>query len=142
MDFPRENFSKKFLAHKKYFLDLSQNNFAGNFSRDFHKKFSRHTRQSPGSRFSQNTASHLSPDSCIHSPPHAADPESKLVSANSLLRIHLNQRLVGIHSRKVCRDVIAMCSSSAGIKSGHSGQIRPCFRKLLHENYTKKRSRK
>jgi len=44
MDFPRENFSKKFLAHKKYFLDLSQNNFTGNFSRDFHKKFFRRMR--------------------------------------------------------------------------------------------------
>jgi len=29
------------------------------------------------------------------------------------------QRLVGIHSRKVCRGVSAVCSPSAGIKSGN-----------------------
>jgi hypothetical protein len=30
-----------------------------------------------------------------------------------------SQHFVGIYSRKVCRGVIAACSPSAGIKSGH-----------------------
>ena len=34
-------------------------------------------RQTPGSRFSKNAASHLSLDSCIRSSPHAADPENR-----------------------------------------------------------------
>ncbi|MFA5416324.1 MAG: hypothetical protein WC295_12585 [Methanoregula sp.] len=53
-----------------------------------------------------------------------------------------SQRLVRIHSRKVCRDVIAACLPSAGIKSGHSGQMYPYFREVLRKKCTRKRSRK
>ena len=50
-----------------------------------------------------------------------------------------SQRLVGVHSRKVCRDVIAACSASAGIKSGHSGHFDPIFREVLRKKCTRKK---
>jgi len=43
----------------------------------------------------------FSSDSCIQATPHAADPESNLVSASPVSHIHSAQRLVGIHSRNV-----------------------------------------
>ena len=56
----------------KYF---SQNNFPGNLFRNFPKKSFRHTRQSHGSRFSKMLHRIFRQDSCIQSPPHAADPQ-------------------------------------------------------------------
>ena len=87
----------------------------------------------------QNAASHLSQSSCIHSSPHSADPESKPVSASPLFFHPHSQRLVGIHSRKVCLDIIAACSPSAGLKSRQPGQLRPCFREVLRKNCTRKK---
>ena len=82
------NFPKHF--HQKFFPELSQKTFPA------HATIARFA-------IFKNAASHLSPDSCIQSPRHTADPESKLVSASPPLSIYLPAPLF-IHNQNVYRD--------------------------------------
>jgi len=62
--------------------NFSQNNFTKNFSRDFHKKSFRHTRQPPGSRSSKNAASPLSRE-FLHPIPASCGRPKKTGTKNS-----------------------------------------------------------
>ncbi len=85
----RENFNSAMID----FTRFSKNNFPKKFFRNFHKKSFRHTQQTPGSRFSKNTASHLSPGPA--STPNLMQPTQK--------------------NRKLCRSLIKKLCELCGI---------------------------
>ena len=137
-----------FFLRSRVLKNNSKNNFAQNFSRDFPESIFRQTRQLPGSRFSENAASHLSRGFLHPIPTLCSRPQKPERKNSPSFHSYIAQPLhhtcsasapVGIYIRTVGLGVIAMCSPSAGIKSGQPRQLRHCFREVLRKKCTRKK---
>jgi len=118
--------------HRKFFQGFSQNNFPAHAT---------------NARFAIFQKCRIAPFARI--PASKPRPVIRYPQRGGHHR-HIASPLLPIYQPAPCRDslaeggqnVITTCSPSAGIKSGHSGQMYPYFRKSSVRNVQEQRSRK